>query len=106
MCSYIINRLSSRQPSLIETIFKLFENIGKCEFSVPNYVDKVLESLLRAMLSLEPQDRPDIPTIRQHDWSRKRFPRTGKVRSFSSKHYKITSLTCISVKLNQTCNDF
>ena len=71
-----------------ETIFKLFENIGKCEFSVPNYVDKVLESLLRAMLSLDPQDRPDIPTIRQHDWSRKRFPRTGKVRSFASRHNK------------------
>jgi len=64
-----------------ETIFKLFENIGKCEFSVPSYVDKVLESLLRAMLSLEPQDRPDIPTIRQHDWCRKRFPRTGKAVS-------------------------
>ena len=39
----------------------------------------VLESLLRAMLSLEPQDMPDISTFMQHYWSRKRFPRTGKV---------------------------
>lgn len=64
-----------------ETIFKLFENIGKGEFSVPTYVDRVLESLLRSMLAKEPQDRPDIRTIQQHDWCRKRFPRTGKAVS-------------------------
>ena len=64
-----------------ETIFKLFENIGKCEFSVPSHIDKVLESLLRVMLSKEPQDRPDIGTIKHHDWCRKRFPRTGKAVS-------------------------
>jgi len=64
-----------------ETIFKLFENIGKGEFSVPSYVDRVLESLLRSMLAKEPVDRPDIRTIQQHDWCRKRFPRTGKAVS-------------------------
>ena len=48
-------------------------------FSVPSYVDRVLESLLRSMLAKEPVDRPDIRTIQQHDWCRKRFPRTGKV---------------------------
>jgi hypothetical protein len=50
--------------------------------SVPTYVDRVLESLLRSMLAKEPKDRPDIRTIQQHDWCRKRFPRTGKVALF------------------------
>ena len=64
-----------------ETIFKLFENIGKCEFRAPSNIDKVLESLLRLMLSKMPEDRPDIATVRQHDWCKKRFPRTGKAVS-------------------------
>jgi len=64
-----------------ETIFKLFENIGKGEFSVPTYIDKVLEALLRLMLAKDPEDRPNIETIQQHDWCRKRFPRTGKAVS-------------------------
>jgi len=33
------------------------------------------------MLSKDPQDRPDIGIIKQHDWCRKRFPRTGKAVS-------------------------
>lgn len=77
----LYNFTTGAYPFEGETIFKLFENIGKCDFSVPSYVDKVLESLLRSMLSKEPQDRPDISTIRQHDWCRKRFPRTGKAVS-------------------------
>ena len=46
-----------------------------CQVSVPAYVDKVLESLLRLMLSKEPDQRPDIATLKHHDWCRKRFPR-------------------------------
>ena len=75
----LYNFTTGEYPFEGETIFKLFENIGRCEVRVPSYVDKVLESLLRLMLSKEPGDRPDIATIRQHDWCRKRFPRTGKV---------------------------
>jgi len=77
----LYNFTTGQYPFEGETIFKLFENIGKCEFTVPSFIDKVLESLLRIMLSKEPVDRPDISTIRQHDWCRKRFPRTGKAVS-------------------------
>ena len=77
----LYNFTTGQYPFEGETIFKLFENIGKCEFTVPSFIDKVLESLLRLMLSKEPVDRPDISKIRQHDWCRKRFPRTGKVEN-------------------------
>jgi len=77
----LYNFSTGEYPFEGETIFKLFENIGKGEFSVPSCVDRVLESLLRSMLAKEPGDRPDIRTIQQHDWCRKRFPRTGKAVS-------------------------
>jgi len=77
----LFNFSTGEYPFEGETIFKLFENIGKGDFSVPSYVDRVLESLLRSMLAKEPCDRPDIRTIQQHDWCRKRFPRTGKAVS-------------------------
>jgi len=77
----LFNFSTGEYPFEGETIFKLFENIGKGDFSVPSYVDRVLESLLRSMLAKEPGDRPDIRTIQQHDWCRKRFPRTGKAVS-------------------------
>jgi len=77
----LYNFSTGEYPFEGETIFKLFENIGKGDFSVPSYVDRVLESLLRSMLAKEPGDRPDIRTIQQHDWCRKRFPRTGKAVS-------------------------
>jgi len=77
----LYNFTTGNYPFQGETIFKLFEQIGKCEFSVPSYVDKPLESLVRAMLVAEPAARPDIDTLRQHDWCRRRFPRTGKAVS-------------------------
>lgn len=77
----LYNFSTGEYPFEGETIFKLFENIGKGEFSVPQYIDRVLESLLRSMLAKDPVDRPDIRTIQQHDWCRKRFPRTGKAVS-------------------------
>ena len=55
-----------------------------CQVSVPAYVDKVLESLLRLMLSKEPDQRPDIATLKHHDWCRKRFPRWGQLSKSKS----------------------
>merc|ERR1712107_261377 len=49
--------------------------------TVPQSVDKVLETLLRWMLATEAAERPDMQAILAHDWCRKRFPRTGKAVS-------------------------
>ena len=77
----LYNFTTGDYPFQGETIFKLFENIGKCEVRVPSNIDRVLESLLRIMLSKLPEDRPDIATVRKHDWCKKRFPRTGQAVS-------------------------
>ena len=91
----LYNFITGEYPFEGDTIFKLFENIGKGEFTVPQavssklftrtfkseirlystQVDKVLETLLRWMLATEPEDRPDMPAVIGHDWCRKRFPR-------------------------------
>jgi len=77
----LYNFTTGDYPFQGETIFKLFENIGKCEVHVPSTIDRLLSSLLLVMLSKLPEDRPDIATVRQHDWCKKRFPRTGKAVS-------------------------
>ena len=73
----LYNFVTGEYPFEGDTIFKLFENIGKGEFSVPPtvrfvllkrlnlyfclmfppQVDRVLESLLRLMLDKEPEER-------------------------------------------------
>jgi len=77
----LYNFTTGEYPFEGDTIFKLFENIGKGEFTVPQSVDKVLETLLRWMLATEAVERPDMQAILAHDWCRKRFPRTGKAVS-------------------------
>lgn len=65
-----------------DTIFKLFENIGRAELELPaSITDRLLASLITSMLTKEPADRPDIREIKAHDWCRKRFPRTGSAVS-------------------------
>ena len=89
----LYNFTTGEYPFEGDTIFKLFENIGKGEFTVPQsvsfmccqwphhvgraalQVDKVLETLLRWMLATEAVERPDMQAILAHDWCRKRFPR-------------------------------
>ena len=88
----LYNFTTGEYPFEGDTIFKLFENIGKGEFTVPQsvsfmrcqphhvghvalQVDKVLETLLRWMLATEAVERPDMQAILAHDWCKKRFPR-------------------------------
>jgi len=73
----LYNFVTGEYPFEGDTIFKLFENIGKGEFTVPQSVERVLESLLRWMLASEATARPTMRGVLGHDWCRKRFPRTG-----------------------------
>ena len=53
---------------------RLFEAIGKGEFTVPSDVDPLLESLIRGMLRFEPAERFSVADVAAHDWFRKRHP--------------------------------
>ena len=47
---------------------RLFESIGKGEFTVPSDVDPLLESLIRGMLRFEPDQRFPVADVMAHDW--------------------------------------
>jgi len=70
----LYNFTTGDYPFQGDTIFKLFENIAKGEFSFHVPVDRLLEDLVSQLLALHPEDRPNVKQARQHDWCRKRFP--------------------------------
>lgn len=49
-----------------ENVYKLFENIGRGEFSIPSEIENPLRALLEGMLQKEPEKRLSLPQIRQH----------------------------------------
>ncbi|XP_059847123.1 serine/threonine-protein kinase STK11 isoform X2 [Mobula hypostoma] len=59
-----------------DNIYKLFENIGKGEYTIPEECGPLLTDLLRGMLEYDPVKRFSIQQIRQHNWFRKKHPQT------------------------------
>lgn len=59
-----------------ENVYKLFENIGRGEFSIPSEIENPLRALLEGMLQKEPEKRLSLPQIRQHPWFTRKPPRT------------------------------
>ncbi|XP_058393824.1 serine/threonine-protein kinase STK11 isoform X3 [Diceros bicornis minor] len=57
-----------------DNIYKLFENIGKGDYTIPGDCGPPLSDLLRGMLEYEPARRFSIQQIRQHSWFRKKHP--------------------------------
>lgn len=57
-----------------DNIYKLFENIGKGDYTVPEECGPLLSDLLRGMLEYDPAKRFSIQNIRQHNWVRKKHP--------------------------------
>merc|ERR1719341_2998420 len=74
----LYNFTTGDYPFQGDTIFKLFENIGKGEFSFHIPVDRLLEDLVNQLLALNPDDRPNVKQARQHDWCRKKFPKISQ----------------------------
>lgn len=64
----LFNITTGKYPFEGENIYKLFENIGKGEFTVPEGVDDLLAELLRGMLNANPCNRITIQEIRKHRW--------------------------------------
>lgn len=71
----LYNFVTGTYPFEGGTIFRLFENIGKCQFTVPRSdVDPLLEDLIRGMLQGTPEERLSLRQVREHDWCRKNHP--------------------------------
>lgn len=65
---------TGRYPFEGENIYRLFEKISKCEFTMPNDLDPALQSLLAGMLAKNPDERFSLSQIRSHDWVRRKHP--------------------------------
>ncbi|XP_040273501.1 serine/threonine-protein kinase STK11 [Bufo bufo] len=62
-----------------DNIYKLFENIGKGDYSVPEECGPLLSDLLRGMLEYDPTKRFSIQQIRRHNWFRKKHPQLDRL---------------------------
>lgn len=82
----LFNFSTGSYPFEGDTIFRLFEAIGKGEFSIPAEVDPLLKSLLRGMLSKEADTRYGLLQVREHDWCRKRHPMTAPPVTVPPRH--------------------
>jgi serine/threonine-protein kinase 11 len=63
---YRYNITTGLYPFEGDNIYKLFENIGKGEFSIPSEIENPLRALLEGMLQMDPKKRLSLPQIRQH----------------------------------------
>ncbi|KAG7456707.1 hypothetical protein MATL_G00238780 [Megalops atlanticus] len=70
----LYNITTSLYPFEGDNIYKLFENIGKGDYSIPEECGPLLSDLLRGMLEYDPVKRFSIQHIRQHNWVRKKHP--------------------------------
>ncbi|XP_077088126.1 serine/threonine-protein kinase STK11 isoform X1 [Siphateles boraxobius] len=62
----LYNLTTSLYPFEGDNIYKLFENIGKGDYSIPEDCGPLLSDLLRGMLEYDPVKRFSIQRIRQH----------------------------------------
>nr|KAG5703232.1 hypothetical protein BaRGS_034143 [Batillaria attramentaria] len=72
----LYNMTTSLYPFEGDNIYKLFENIGKGVFTIPDSVEPLMADLLQGMLTYDAAQRFSLQQIRQHDWFRKKHPRT------------------------------
>ncbi|CAB1456712.1 unnamed protein product [Pleuronectes platessa] len=70
----LYNITTSLYPFEGDNIYKLFENIGKGDFTIPEECGPLLSDLLQGMLEYDPEKRFSIQNIRQHNWVRKKHP--------------------------------
>uniref|UniRef100_A0A3Q3KII7 non-specific serine/threonine protein kinase n=3 Tax=Monopterus albus TaxID=43700 RepID=A0A3Q3KII7_MONAL len=70
----LYNITTSLYPFEGDNIYKLFENIGKGDYTIPEECGPLLSDLLRGMLEYDPVKRFSIQNIRQHNWVRKKHP--------------------------------
>ncbi|KAF4520351.1 hypothetical protein B566_EDAN009874 [Ephemera danica] len=59
-----------------ENIYRLFESIGRGEYTIPAEVDDLLRDLLHGMLHKDPDQRFSLLQIRQHLWFSRKPPHT------------------------------
>lgn len=75
----LYNLVTGLYPFEGDSIYRLFENIGRGEYSIPVEIEDPLRDLILGMLRKEPYERFSIQQIRQHTWFNRRPPRIPDV---------------------------
>ncbi|XP_054722116.1 serine/threonine-protein kinase STK11-like isoform X2 [Uloborus diversus] len=70
----LFNITTGKYPFEGDSIYKLYENIGKGEVTIPEDLDKSLQELLSGMLQKDPNSRMTLNEAMDHCWVRRRPP--------------------------------
>ncbi|XP_074640997.1 serine/threonine-protein kinase STK11-like [Tubulanus polymorphus] len=79
----LYNLTTGKYPFEGDNIYKLFENIGKGEYTIPDDLPPLLISLLKGMLEYDAAKRMGIKEIKEHDWFREYHESTSAPVSMS-----------------------
>lgn len=72
----LYNLVTGLLPFEADNIYLLFQTIGKGVYTIPDDLDAPLTSLLTGLLHANKHSRFTMKQIKQHDWIRRRPPRT------------------------------
>lgn len=72
---YRYNLTTGAYPFEGDNIYRLYENIGKGEYTIPDEVDDLLRELLKGMLKIEFKERFSLQQCRGHLWTTSSHPR-------------------------------
>jgi serine/threonine protein kinase len=72
----LYNLVTGTLPFEADNIYLLFQAIGKGVYTIPDDIEPHLTSFLRGLLHVDKISRLTIERIKQHDWFRRRPPRT------------------------------
>ncbi|KAF3428367.1 hypothetical protein E2986_05095 [Frieseomelitta varia] len=72
----LYNITTGQYPFQGDNIYKLYENIGKGEYSIPEEVEEPLKSLIQGMLQKDADKRFTLQQVKKHPWTICRHPRT------------------------------
>jgi serine/threonine protein kinase len=72
----LFNLVTGCLPFEADNIYLLFQTIGTGIYTIPDDIEPHLASLLNGLLHIDKSSRFTIEQIKQHDWFRRRPPRT------------------------------
>ncbi|XP_026672743.1 serine/threonine-protein kinase STK11 isoform X2 [Ceratina calcarata] len=72
----LYNITTGQYPFQGDNIYKLYENIGKGEYTIPEEVEESLRSLIQGMLQKNADERFTLQQVKRHPWTVCRYPRT------------------------------
>lgn len=71
----LYNITTGEYPFQGDNIYKLYENIGKGEYTIPEEVEEPLKSLIQGMLQKDADKRFTLQQVKKHPWTMCRHPR-------------------------------